>query len=69
MRYIPLILIYTVMCVFDFAVLAGTAWLISERHWSAWWVLVAMLICTGSDPKKLILAWNEVKALKKADIE
>jgi hypothetical protein len=39
-------LMYATMLAFDFAVLAGTAYLI-ERGWSAWWMLLALLIVAG----------------------
>ena len=48
------ILIYGMMLAFDLAVLAGTAFLISERGWSAWWMAFAFLMCLGSYPGKLM---------------
>ena len=48
------ILIYGLMLAFDLAVLAGTAFLISERGWSAWWMVFAFLMCTGSYPGRLM---------------
>ena len=48
------ILIYGMMLAFDLVVLAGTAFLISERGWSAWWMAFAFLMCIGSYPGKLI---------------
>ncbi len=49
-----LILIYGLMLAFDLAVLAGTAFLIAERGWSAWWMALAFLMCLGSYPGKLM---------------
>lgn len=48
------IAIYGLMLAFDFAVLAGAAYLIAERGWSAWWMLAAVIIDTGSNPRNLI---------------
>lgn len=48
------ILIYGLMLAFDLAVLAGTAFLIAERGWSAWWMALAVLMCFGSNPGKLM---------------
>jgi len=58
MSQLPLLMIYTGMLIFDFAVLAGTAYLIAKHNWSAWWMLLAVFMCAGSNPKRLILAWN-----------
>jgi hypothetical protein len=58
MSAVPLILIYACMVVFDFAVLSGTAYLIAERGWSAWWMLLALVMCLGSNPKNMINAWH-----------
>jgi hypothetical protein len=54
------ILVYGLMLAFDLAVLAGTAFLIAERGWSAWWMALAVLMCAGSTPKYLIGAWKGV---------
>jgi hypothetical protein len=48
------ILIYGLMLAFDLATLAGTAFLIAERGWSAWWMALAVLMCLGSYPGKLM---------------
>ena len=48
------ILIYGMMLAFDLAVLAGTAFLIAERNWSAWWMVFAFVMCIGSYPGKLM---------------
>lgn len=48
------ILIYGLMLAFDLAVLAGTAFLIAERGWSAWWMALAFVMCLGSYPGKLM---------------
>jgi hypothetical protein len=45
---------YTAMLVFDFAIFFGTAYLISEKDWSAWWLLLAVVICTGSNPRRIL---------------
>ena len=57
-KFWPLIAIYAVMALFDISVLAGAAWLIAERNWSAWWMLFAAFMCAGSNPKNLIRVWR-----------
>lgn len=54
MNAIAVILIYLAMLVFDAAVLAGTVYLIITDGWSTWWMLAAVLICAGSNPKYII---------------
>ncbi|MFZ3286623.1 MAG: hypothetical protein WA191_07205 [Telluria sp.] len=51
-----LVLIYLGMLTFDSIVLGGTAYLIAERGWSAWWILLAVLMAAGSNPRPLINA-------------
>jgi threonine/homoserine/homoserine lactone efflux protein len=58
MTNLPILLIYTGMLIFDFLVLAGACYLISERGWSAWWMVLAVVICTGSNPKSILTAWR-----------
>lgn len=53
-----IIIIYACMLAFDLAVLAGTAYLITEKNWSAWWMLLAVFMCLGSNPKTMVIAWN-----------
>ena len=53
-----LIVAYGLMLAFDLSVLAGTAYLIAERNWSAWWMVLAILLCAGSNPRTLIATWN-----------
>ena len=48
------ILVYGLMLAFDLAILAGTAFLITERDWSSWWMALAYVMCVGSYPGKLI---------------
>lgn len=62
MNPLALIIIYAVMCAFDFGVLAGTVWLIVERGWSAWWLPAAVIIMAGSNPRRLILALQRIDA-------
>jgi len=47
---------YIAMLIFDLAVLAGTAYLITEHKWSEWWLVLAVLMCNGSSPRKFIEA-------------
>jgi hypothetical protein len=44
-------LMYFGMLVFDLSLLAGTAWLVAERDWSAWWFALTFFICCGSSPR------------------
>lgn len=48
------ILIYGMRLSFDLAVLAGTAFLIADRGWSAWWMVFAFVMCLGSYPGRLM---------------
>ena len=59
MKINQFIAIYACMLAFDLGVLAGTAYLISERGWSGWWMLFAILVCAGSNPRPMI---NDMKA-------
>lgn len=56
MNQIVLIIVYTLMLAFDLSILAGTAYLVAREGWSSWWFLVTIFICTGSNPRRLILA-------------
>lgn len=53
--------IYAVMCIFDFGVLAGTAYLVAAHDWSPNWFWLAFLVCVSSSPSTLIRLWKEVK--------
>jgi len=59
---IALIVIYALMLAFDLSVLAGTVYMIAREGWSAWWLLAAVLICAGSNPRRLILAAQGMSA-------
>ena len=54
MSSIALITIYGLMLAFDAFILAGTAFLVSERDWSAWWFVLAVVMCIGSYPGKIM---------------
>jgi hypothetical protein len=54
MNAAAIVLIYCGMLAFDAAVLGGTVYLIAERGWSAWWMLAAVIICAGSNPRRPI---------------
>lgn len=54
MSTLGFITVYGLMLLFDAFVLAGTAFLIAERGWSAWWMAMAFLMCLGSYPGKLM---------------
>lgn len=53
-----LIIIYACMLAFDLSVLAGTVYLIADRGWSAWWMLFAVFVCAGSNPRRMIATWK-----------
>lgn len=57
MNAAALIGIYVGMLVFDAAVLAGTVYLIGWKEWSPWWMVLAVFMCAGSNPRRLIAAW------------
>ena len=40
---------YLGMLVFDLSVIAGTANYV-DKGWSAWWFVLALAICAGSNP-------------------
>ena len=58
MSPIAFIIIYACMLAFDLAVLAGTVYLIADLGWSAWWMLLAIFVCEGSSPRRLIATWK-----------
>jgi hypothetical protein len=58
------VLIYFGMLTFDAAVLGGFAYLGSEKGWSAWWMLLAVLMCSGSNPSKIIETNKEAQCKK-----
>jgi len=62
MNPIAIIILYALMLAFDLSVLAGAAYLVAREGWSAWWFLPAVIICTGSNPRRLILAAQGVAA-------
>lgn len=47
-------IIYTVMSIFDFGIVAGCAYLIDQRGWSAWWMILAVVIICGSNPTNIL---------------
>ena len=55
---VTILLIYTAMLIFDFAILAGACYLIAERGWSSWWLLLAVVIALGSNPINILKAWK-----------
>lgn len=42
------------MLCFDAFILSGTAYLIAVFGWSSWWMALAVLMCAGSNPEKII---------------
>ncbi len=57
---IAVMVLYALMVVFDFSMLAGTVWLVYELNWSAWWFLLTILVISGSSPRKIILAMHGI---------
>lgn len=64
MNPLALIAIYALMLLFDLSALAGAAYLVAREGWSAWWFLPVLLICAGSNPRRLILAAQGIDAAK-----
>lgn len=54
-----IILIYLIMSIFDFAVIAGTVYLIGWQSWNPWWMAFGLLIITGSNPASLLKIINK----------
>lgn len=54
MNGIAIAAIYIGMLIFDATLLCATGWLIVQYQWSAWWILAAVFICAGSNPKYII---------------
>lgn len=44
---------YTLMLLFDAAMLGGFAYLVDQRGWSAWWLAFAAVMMIGSNPQFL----------------
>lgn len=53
---VVVLLIYVGMLVFDAFIIAGTAYLVSQENWSAWWFVLTVILCAGSNPKNIIRA-------------
>ncbi|QRG06153.1 hypothetical protein EZH22_24720 [Xanthobacter dioxanivorans] len=49
----PMLAAYVAMLVFDLAIMAGTAYAVFWLGFSGWWFALAVLIISGSSPKKL----------------
>jgi hypothetical protein len=62
---IATVLIYFGMLAFDATILGGFAYLVSERGWSAWWMVLVVLMCSGSNPGKIIEANKEASCATK----
>jgi hypothetical protein len=43
-------LAYVGMLAFDAFIIAGTTYMVSEKAWSPWWFLLAVLIMAGNSP-------------------
>lgn len=48
------VMLYFLMISFDVFVLAGSAYLVEWRGWSAWWFVLALLMTGESSPWKLM---------------
>lgn len=55
------VIIYIAMLIFDAAAIAGCAYLIVSYNWSAWWMLVAIFIAAGSNPRSLLRSMQGAK--------
>lgn len=56
-------IIYIAMSLFDLAIIAGTVYLIDQRGWSAWMLLLMMLIIAGSNPTKFVSKGKTVQGV------
>lgn len=56
-----IVAIYVSMLLFDITVLAGFLYLISEKGWSAWWLLAAYVFMMGSNPENFRKALSQPK--------
>jgi hypothetical protein len=54
MKPVLYVFAYVAMLCFDSALIVGTFWAIQFYDWSAWWVLLTVLILDGSSPRKLL---------------
>lgn len=54
MKFLSIALIYLFMLVFDAGVLYGAFYLITEKNWSEWTFLAAVIIGMGSYPASFI---------------
>jgi hypothetical protein len=48
--------LYIVMVLADAFYVGGAVWLVSERGWSGWTVVGAIVICTITDPSRFVKA-------------
>jgi|GEM_PF-1883261 len=48
------VIMYMFMLVFDFALFAGTAFLITQYDWSAWWMAFALYVAACVAPGTII---------------
>lgn len=62
MKAVSILAVYVAMLAFDLAIFAGTAYLVLERGWSAWWFAFAVIVAGGSYPKRAIEAISGLEA-------
>lgn len=58
-------IMYGMMLIWDFIVLYGIFYLIDQRAWNSWWVLVGIIICSASNPKFLLNSDSPSKIAEK----
>lgn len=47
-----MIIAYIFMLIFDFAMLAGTVYVIQFLNWNPWWMVLTAVIVSSSTPKQ-----------------
>lgn len=53
---------YIAMLAFDLAVLGGTAYLVDQREWSAWWFVLSIAVLMSTTPTVTLNALRATKA-------
>lgn len=49
-------LVYWVSIVEQWILLVGALWLIGRQGWSAWWIVLYLVLATGTSPSVIITA-------------
>jgi len=54
--------LYFFMTVADLAILGGTVWLIGWQGWNPWWIVLAIILTAGTDPKRFLKSDSAYKS-------